>query len=137
MQNQEEPEDISTKDYAKGLAGIVTLVFWAVCIILGVVIALEEKALAITLLLCFGSLAPIFVWYIICLIREKHSGPQSQPRKFSIPLRWGAIFFLICGTFLVFADVYRKQQLDKKIDAFIGDAQPKIKALYKKYGLEP
>ncbi len=137
MQDQDKPKEISTKEYARTLAVLVTLVFWAVCIILGVVIALEKKALAITLLLCFGSLAPIFVWYIICLIREKHSGTHNRPRKLSIPLKWGIIFFLVCGTFLAFADVYRKQELDRKVEAYFGNKNPKLKAIYKKYGLEP
>lgn len=133
----QDREELTTKAYAKKLAGIVTIIFWIACIIIGIAISLEEKAAAITLLLCFGSLAPIAVWYIICLIREKHSGVNNQPRMFFTPIKWGALFFLICSALLISADVYRKQRLASKIDDLISNSKPEIKALYKKYGLEP
>lgn len=133
---KEEADKASTKDYAKRLAILATLTFWIICITIGITVILEKNDLAITLLLWFGTLAPTAIWYLLCLIREKHSG-ACQPRRLSTPLKWGAAFFLVNCALLYSAEIYREQELDRKLNAHFGNKNPKLKAIYKKYGLEP
>lgn len=98
---QEKPEEIPTKEFAKGLAGLVTLVFWAFCILIGYYIIQGSTGLAVTFLLILGFFLPIVVWSIIALIREKHSGKEVDMMEMRVPFIYG-IFFLITFGFSMF-----------------------------------
>lgn len=100
---QEEPEDISIKDYAKALTAIVALVFWAFCILIGYNIINDNKAAADIFLLILGFCLPIVVRAVIGLIQEKHSGVELDAREMVTPITWGGMFlfaFLVSTTFL-------------------------------------
>jgi hypothetical protein len=94
---QEEPEDIDIKTYAKGLAGIVTLVFWFACVVIGYFIAAEKTGIAITLLLTLGFFLPIAAWAVVCLIQEKHLGTEIDTESIQTPAFYGFIFLLVYG----------------------------------------
>ena len=98
---QEEPEDIDIKTYAKGLAGLVTLVFWAFCILIGYYIIAKNEAAATTWLLILGFILPVVVWAVVALIQEKHSGKETDIKQIQIPLQWGVVFLLVFG-FIMF-----------------------------------
>lgn len=92
MRDQEEPEEISTKEYAKGLAVLVTLVFWTFCILIGYNIINDNKAAAVIFLLILGFCLPIVVRAVIGLIQEKHSGVETDPSEIEVPFKWGIVF---------------------------------------------
>ena len=92
---QEEPKEISTKEYAKALAVLVALVFWTFCIIIGYNIINDNKAAAVIFLLILGFCLPIVVRAVMGLIQEKHSGVETNPREIEVPVRWGTAFLFV------------------------------------------
>lgn len=85
-------KEIPTKEYAKGLAGIVTLAFWAVCIGIGYFILAGETATAVIFLLCLGFFLPMVVWAVVALIREKHSGVEVDMNEIKLPFMYSGFF---------------------------------------------
>lgn len=118
---------IEIRQYAKELSEILALAFWASCILIGRQIAINDLEFANFLICWIGFLMPVFAWYLVCLIRERHNPSSKAPKRLYVPFLWGIAYLF------VYVIVVGYSEKNHKLE----NLAPEQKALYKKYEIEP